>query len=450
MTKHKMDKYLNVKLFYFCVLFSMGVLFLFMYFGSVSEGISGQPRSGSIPIDWVPSIWLYLLYSFSIICLLFVPSHPIIGVMVYLNLSYLIPIHTPAWIYTQWVGIRTGIAVFTFWGAIINHPNKVISGFNLSSPIYRIFLFFLSWYAFSMLTAIIRREYITPPLQFHPILIVEAFILFTAMCWEKHSKKILLLIATVMAATLMFRICLIQTHFYRDGDIASYLTMSLPLFFCSFLCVKKIRYKLLWIMLSVSDLFFILTIQNRGAIIGIIMILIGFFITSKRKRISLILGLPALGGFFYWFLASGYGKRFVGIIYNLDNALLNNSRILTWKAGLSMGLENIVFGVGPGNFLFRIGEYQSKLALHSAHNIFVDTFAETGFLGFLLFSSLILCVLFQTRKFINIEECPASRAVFISIFAFIGIGSFLSHTMMVLPYILFAIPVIKSNKQLLS
>ena len=70
-------------------------------------------------------------------------------------------------------------------------------------------------------------------------------------------------------------------------------------------------------------------------------------------------------------------------------------RVEAWKAGWQIGMENKLFGVGPGNIKGAIDDYAEQnpqvaalAGLNHIHNQFLQTFAMSGLVG--LFSLLVL------------------------------------------------------------
>jgi putative inorganic carbon (hco3(-)) transporter len=81
------------------------------------------------------------------------------------------------------------------------------------------------------------------------------------------------------------------------------------------------------------------------------------------------------------------------------------SRTLLWKTGLYMFKENIILGVGQGNYLDRYNEYVKKYPeldmgheAYSVHNSFIKVMAETGIIGLLSFLSIYIYLFIVTIK----------------------------------------------------
>ena len=103
-----------------------------------------------------------------------------------------------------------------------------------------------------------------------------------------------------------------------------------------------------------------------------------------------------------------------------------------------MGFKNPIFGVGFDAFPESLQQYSTESLEEStqmtAHNSFVLVFAETGFLGFLLFTSAYLyCAFLAWRVYATYPEF---------LLAVLGYGVamfFLSHSYLIYPYLLYAL-----------
>jgi O-antigen ligase len=78
------------------------------------------------------------------------------------------------------------------------------------------------------------------------------------------------------------------------------------------------------------------------------------------------------------------------------NQTSEDGRIAIWKRGISYGLADPVFGVGPGTFITRDGIGKADLGLtgkwSAAHNTYVQAFAEVGLPGLFLFLGVLVAI----------------------------------------------------------
>ena len=69
-------------------------------------------------------------------------------------------------------------------------------------------------------------------------------------------------------------------------------------------------------------------------------------------------------------------------------------RLYAWEAAIRMALVNPLTGVGLNNFISNYFAYSSHWdgRNHAVHSTWFGVLAETGFLGLILFLSLIACI----------------------------------------------------------
>ncbi len=83
-------------------------------------------------------------------------------------------------------------------------------------------------------------------------------------------------------------------------------------------------------------------------------------------------------------------------------------RVEAWKLGWHLGLENKLFGFGPGNTKRAIKDYVQRnpnmwrlKIMNHIHNQFLQTFAMTGLIGFFTFLALVTCHFWIFTKYLG-------------------------------------------------
>ncbi|MBN1793672.1 MAG: O-antigen ligase family protein [Candidatus Omnitrophica bacterium] len=138
-------------------------------------------------------------------------------------------------------------------------------------------------------------------------------------------------------------------------------------------------------------LLFLLCLFLTRSIGGVATLLTGcaliFAITYKtlRKRMK-VLSLLAIGALFVFGTLIVWSR--VDYFLNLrhpDNSI--TQRLFYWQTALRIIRDHWCKGIGPGNFRFFYTRYMNPLATETrfAHNVFLQTFAETGLIGFIGF-----------------------------------------------------------------
>jgi O-antigen ligase len=95
-----------------------------------------------------------------------------------------------------------------------------------------------------------------------------------------------------------------------------------------------------------------------------------------------------------------------------------------WQAGINMALNNPIFGVGLDSYgtFYRTFRNESATIIpgidtisDAAHNIFIDIFASTGLLGFILYLAIVAYVLLESIRFII--KKPTFDPIFVVLFS---------------------------------
>lgn len=164
----------------------------------------------------------------------------------------------------------------------------------------------------------------------------------------------------------------------------------------------KNNYKLL--LFYATALVFMYLINARiPFLVGIILIAINIYRSSKRRSIKMGLliftVLVALAGITFFLLKeplkNSKEKNVVGDINNLD------ARLSIWKSSIYEIKSNFIFGVGGGNTVDTISEsindnVNTKFRNFNSHNQFLEIFLGYGIIGFILLI-LIFYKLYKTR-----------------------------------------------------
>lgn len=194
-----------------------------------------------------------------------------------------------------------------------------------------------------------------------------------------------------------------QVRFFRYGrmtgpyenpiDLATYLMVIIPIVLASTggIAAPAMRW-VVWGLLALLIACFV-RVESQGAWIGLItaMGLIAVWGKSLRRRLL-------LGGL----LVLGMGGFFLYRLGRLDSALTfadigMRDRLFMWQAGWRMFLDRPLVGQGLNTFMANYltywvgGEQQPRYA----HNCFLQVAAETGLIGFMTFSGLLVSVMWQ-------------------------------------------------------
>jgi len=201
--------------------------------------------------------------------------------------------------------------------------------------------------------------------------------------------------------------------FSNVNDTGTLLIISLILIISYFEYLNN-NYKYLVLIPGLLNLLALLLTFSRGAFIGFIAGLAIYNLRSKKHLVIFILIFILIFSFIY--SNPKLNKRFIKSLTIEDNM----DRINIWMSSLKMIKAHPIQGVGPGNFpkvypSYRWVEKKSNRYKSFAHNIFLNMAVETGIVGFILFTILIILVLSMGIKLFN--NNPIHRGIVAALIA---------------------------------
>lgn len=179
--------------------------------------------------------------------------------------------------------------------------------------------------------------------------------------------------------------------FGNPNIFAEYLIMIIPISVSLFWFSKKIHKKCLFLITTMVLALALLLTMSRGGWIGFAFSAL-VFILFVEKRL-LLLAIPVgIGGLFL--LPDTILNRILSIVNFADSS--NDYRIRMWKITLEVIRDNWLVGVGFGHLPFKaaFGKYTRTMTTYHAHNTYLETMAEMGIVGFIVFISFLF-VLFK-------------------------------------------------------
>ena len=181
----------------------------------------------------------------------------------------------------------------------------------------------------------------------------------------------------------------ITSFLFHFNSLAGYLNLVLPFSLVSMTVAHKSTLRILGFIchsLGVAALFFT---GGRGGVIAYVgMLLVSiWFLKPKRMALTrLILSLALAAS-----LVLVLEPREAGGLREVDE-YDQQSRLAVWAAAGMMFLGHPVLGVGYGNYRSLYGDYipGARPDELDAHNLYLQFLAETGIIGFLVFSILVI------------------------------------------------------------
>lgn len=173
--------------------------------------------------------------------------------------------------------------------------------------------------------------------------------------------------------------------FTNSNDIAAVMMIPLPLAAAAFYSARSSFSKVLYAFCVVVALIVLALAQSRGAVIAVAAGGAGYALRRlKNKGVAVVVVALVL-----------LGAQLATKLFNRDQADLGgstNNRSIFWAAGIRMGLYNPVFGMGYNEFPANVEAYATETpeeqGLRTAHSAWILAFAESGFVGLLLFLSI--------------------------------------------------------------
>ena len=146
----------------------------------------------------------------------------------------------------------------------------------------------------------------------------------------------------------------------------------------------------------------ILATQSRGGLLGILAVC-GVFAWYKvpSKTLLIIGGLLSV---LVLFSIAGIDERASGGAHEAGIDESAKGRLYAWKAAFWMAVDKPLTGIGISNFVYNYWEYSNYWdgQNHAVHSTWFGVLAETGFLGFSLFISLVIMSVRNMMRMIEI------------------------------------------------
>lgn len=187
-------------------------------------------------------------------------------------------------------------------------------------------------------------------------------------------------------------------------------------------------------VVSIPILFWaVMATQSRGGLLGMIAVF-GIYGLQRIKSKALLIAIGVLAGAIL-FIVAGISDRSSGGAAEEGVDASAMGRIYAWEAAFKMALSHPFTGVGLDNFLANYFYYSPHWdgLNHAVHSTWFGVLAETGFLGFIVFISLIVVLIRnanRTLKAVTVVQDKIDPAIYTSAQAvFAGlIGTIISGT----------------------
>ena len=235
-----------------------------------------------------------------------------------------------------------------------------------------------------------------------------------------NTKRRIISLFKVYAALLTFLSCYSLVNSGRgpggtvgdENDLCLFIVSFLPIVIFLINNTKNYFGKFYFILTVGLCLLAIVATFSRGGFLGLAAMVFVYWLFSKKKFIYFIFCL--IFGFFI-FISGGENYRNEMSTITDTNETTAVSRILTWKSGLEMFIDNPM-GVGGGNFPIRFPEYQSDQMPRNmwgrvAHSLWITLITETGIFGLYIYL-IILLHNFKNIFAMRFSDCNSKASLF--------------------------------------
>ena len=244
-----------------------------------------------------------------------------------------------------------------------------------------------------------------------------------------------------------------------NNDFALANTMNLPFLWYVSYDVADLRYgRALKVLMRVAFFFTILTIMSTGSRGGFLAMSVTLLIMAMKTRFK----VPALVGIFLVGLLAlllappEYIERLRSIGRASEDASAQ-ARFISWQVAANMIKAHPVLGIGFQNMLFEFPRYLTGVYIpegtkvienHVAHNSYLQIWAESGTLAYLVFMFMLVSTITRMRRVTKAvkgtdEEWAScySRAIEVTFYGYMIGATFLNRAHFDLVYQLIAVGV---------
>lgn len=195
-----------------------------------------------------------------------------------------------------------------------------------------------------------------------------------------------------------------------ENYVAMYMDMMLP--FCFFLAVMEtsVMKKALFVGAGLVAVGAAVVGLSRGGFLGMAGVMTYCIMKSPKRWMGIVVASIVIAGILFF-----AGQKYWAEVETIGDTSEGTAdmRIEMWKTAYRMFLDYPLTGVGPMNFLWRVGEYQSEEQYKKygrdlsgsiiTHSLYFDILSETGMAGVILVS----IVLFRTYMDLRAVEAKS-------------------------------------------
>lgn len=384
----------------------------------------------------------------AVLALMLTPRFPTIAVVTFLLAAHALPRYgrDQQAIFElgllNWIA-ALGLAGFLVWRALLwSRPPASRWPWSLW-----VMAAFVTWAAVSLTVDLLAHREMARSGWNHPAQLVQAAVLMVLGAYLLGKRPAAVGVGAVLCLIPIFR-GLIQTDagIYLDGDVAGLAVIALPFALLGWHAHKRWWSAALAMLLTLGLVRIIWVAQNRGAAVGVVLVLAALWLNSRHRLRWLVVVLFVLVGSVLQ-APSSYLQRF-SVLWDpdashatasLDRATIEQRKRL-WETAWAAVKLNPLLGAGPAQETRALANLTGKSSKLPTHNSFLSAAVETGLVGLALYAILFLGTIAQLQRLINREaqdwRRQQARMLQAALCGYIGIGLVLSRYNMQLAYLL--------------
>jgi len=385
----------------------------------------------------------------AVLMLTLAPRFPLLGLVVFLAAAYVLPRYGADHVALLELGLLNALAALALSGLLAWRAQPGVAAAPLREWHWALpcMTLFLGWAALSLAFALVRDPDTEFFARHHPAQILQGAVLLALAAFLLSRRTAAMTIGLVLCLLPVLRGFIQGSEsIYLDADIAALAVIALP-----FALLHAFERQALWsrglaVVLVLALVALIGMAQNRGAVLGLLLMLLALWINSRYRLRWLLVGL-ALGGALLAAGPTSYVKRF-SVLWDpaashatasLDRSTVEQ-RLRLWQSAWDTVLTRPILGSGPGREVHAAANRLESDRKLVTHNSFLSAAVETGIVGMMLYAALFLGSLVHLQILIRREDDGwrrrQARMVQAALCAYIGVGLVISRYNMQMAYLL--------------
>lgn len=264
------------------------------------------------------------------------------------------------------------------------------------------------------------------------------------------------LIGIVLTMFIMGIICYVSPRYvegsrvaanwsYDPNDTALFFVMLLALILPSAKYVRRL-YRWFLYVLAVMGVGVVILTQSRGGLVAGVVTITAWGLSRGVKGVVRLFLLGTLGvTLILAVVPAEQLQRFtsIGDLESDYNMTAKGGRMDIWKNGLSVFMENPIFGTGFDTFKIAEGLANAGGKWSQAHNSFLEVAVELGLPGIIVFLGMLLSAYKMAKP--TDEADWFGRGLRLSLISYLAGGIFLSWGYHIVPYFVLSLAMIRER-----